>query len=524
MRIEEFLEEAVQRFPEKPALIVDDRRVTYAQLDEWASQCANLLLESGLQRGDRVVVYLDNSIESVIAIFGTARANGVFSMVNAAVRPTKLQFIIRNLKPRFIVTQSRLLRSCEEACSAADFVERIFITDAKEAPASPTQRLFWPALENSAKDRPRPPALDIDLAYVSYTSGSTGVPKGVMMTHQSSQVGSAAMIKYLGLNADDIILSVVPLSFDYGLYQVIMSVTLAATLVLELSFAFPNKIMRKAASVAATVLPIVPTMAAIIVGLKNLVPGSIPSMRCITTTSAPFPAAHSARLQELFPGARIFSNYGLTETIRSTYLPPEQLAIRPTSVGKAMPHTEATIVDANGNRVEANTVGELVLRGANLLKGYWENPEATAKALRPGPYPWEQVFFTGDLFTADDEGFLYFVGRVDDMIKSRGEKVAPREVENVLYQLPGIREAAVIGVPDAIQGMAIRAVLALEVDCHLCLRDVQNHCAKYLEDYMIPSSVEFLPELPKTESGKIQRRLLQDQAAASASVSGRQLV
>jgi long-chain acyl-CoA synthetase len=513
-RLEDLLERSARRFPEKVAVVIDDKSYTYAALDELATRFANVLLRAGLCRGDRVIIYLDNSIESVIAIFGTAKANGVFSMVNAMTKPSKLSYITNNLKARFIVTQNRLLAGCQEATADAAFVEQLFVTDAKE----PANRAlpFWGAVDAAPTSRPAAPAIDIDLAYVSYTSGSTGVPKGVMMTHQSSLMGAASMMEYLEVSAEERVLSVIPLSFDYGLYQIIMTAASGGTLYLESGFAFPNKVMRKMASEGITAFPLVPTTAAIIVGLKNFVPGSVPTLRLITNTAAPLPPAHSERLQELFPAAKIFSNYGLTETIRSTFLPPAELLTRPTSVGKAMPNTEAFIVDGEGHRVGPDTVGELVIRGANLLKGYWENPEATAQVLRPGVYPWEKTFHTGDLFVSDSDGFLYFKGRKDDVIKSRGEKVAPREVEDVLYQLKGVREAAVIGVPDPVQGLAVRAVLALEPDCEMKPIDVQKHCGKYLEDYMVPSSVEFRAELPKTESGKIKRRELQDEAAAAA--------
>jgi acyl-CoA synthetase (AMP-forming)/AMP-acid ligase II len=204
--------------------------------------------------------------------------------------------------------------------------------------------------------------------------------------------------------------------------------------------------------------------------------------------------------------------YGLTENIRGTYLPPEQLGTRPTSVGKAIPNTEAYIVDDRDERVGPGVVGELVIRGPNLLTGYWGNPEATDQALRPGPYPWEKVLYTGDLFRMDEEGYLYFVARKDDIIKTRGEKVSPKEVENVLYALDGIREAAVIGVPDPVLGMAIRAVVVLCEGATLTERDVLRHCARHLEDFMVPGEVEFRSELPKTESGKIRKRELRDEA------------
>ena len=284
-----------------------------------------------------------------------------------------------------------------------------------------------------------------------------------------------------------------------------MAMKVGATLVLEKSFAFPQSIFQKLDAEKVTGWPLVPTMAAIVLQMKDLKPGAFPHLRYITNTAAALPTAHIQRLQELFPKTRIFSMYGLTECKRCTYLPPEQLRIRPGSVGIAIPGTEAYVVKDDGERASPGEAGELVIRGPHVMKGYWENPEATDRSLRPGPYPWEKVLHTGDLFQTDEEGFLYFVGRKDDIIKTRGEKVSPKEVENVLYALAGIQEAAVIGIPDPILGLAIKAVIVAP-SAQLTEQDVIRHCAQHLEDFMVPRIVEFRETLPKTDTGKISRR------------------
>jgi long-chain acyl-CoA synthetase len=250
----------------------------------------------------------------------------------------------------------------------------------------------------------------------------------------------------------------------------------------------------------------VPTMAAIILQMKDLRPDAFPHLRYVTNTAAALPPAHIARLRQLFPHASLYSMYGLTECKRCTWLPPAELDRRPGSVGIAIPNTQAYVVDEAGERCPPGVVGELVIRGAHVMKGYWEDEAATARALRPGPYPWEKVLHTGDLFRTDPEGFLYFVGRKDDIIKTRGEKVSPKEVENVLYGLPGVREAAVVGIEDAILGRAIKAVIAADAEASLTAQEVIRHCARNLEDFMVPKVVEFRDRLPKTESGKISRR------------------
>ena len=232
------------------------------------------------------------------------------------------------------------------------------------------------------------------------------------------------------------------------------------------------------------------------------------SLRYLTSTAAALPTEHITRLRKLFPRTNFFSMYGLTECKRVSYLPPDQLDMRPGSVGRGMPNEEIYIVDDEGNRVGPGVVGQLVVRGSNVMKGYWEMPEATEKVLKPGPLPGERVLYTGDLFKMDDEGFLYFVGRKDDIIKSRGEKVSPKEVENVLSSLEGVAEAAVIGVPDQILGQAVKAFIQVKEGVSLTNKDVLRHCSRHLEDFMMPKIVEFRILLPKTANGKINKREL----------------
>ena len=490
MRVETFLLESARRFPGKTALVAGSTRVTYAELARRARGFAAELGRHGVARGDRVVVFLQNSPEAVIAVFGTLIAGAVFSVVNPSTKADKLAYILNNCAAKVLVTEPRLHDVALQAKTVAPSVAATLIAPFtfEDAPAG------------------KAAGIDLDIAMIVYTSGSTGFPKGVTMTHANIVAAATSITTYLEAKPEDVVLSVLPLAFDYGLYQALMCAKVGATLVLEKSFAFPQAILEKAKAEKATGLPLVPTMAALILQMKNIEPGMLPSLRYITNTAAALPAAHIQRLRELFPTTKIYSMYGLTECKRCTYLPPEELDRRPTSVGIAIPGTEAYVVDELGERVAPGVTGELVIRGSHVMKGYWGDEAATNRCLRPGPYPWEKVLHTGDLFRADEAGFLYFVGRKDDIIKTRGEKVSPKEVENVLYELPGIREACVVGVPDPILGAAIKAIVA--ADEGITERDVIRHCAARLEDFMVPAAVEFRGALPKSENGKIARKEL----------------
>jgi amino acid adenylation domain-containing protein len=497
MRVEQFLHDSARRHPGKPALVCGARRLSYAELRDAVLRLAAALRRRGVARGDRVVLFLDNSPEAIIGLFAALQAGAVFSLVNPGTKLDKLAYILNNCTARAVLTEPRLLALASEAAKGAPSVEVVL--------SSP--------FPNEDETEESPQGIDLDLAMIVYTSGSTGFPKGVMMTHQNVVAAATSITTYLESRADDVVLSVLPLAFDYGLYQALMCAKVGATLVLEKSFTYPAVLLERMKREAVTGLPLVPTIAAVLLQLKDLAPGAFPSLRYLTNTAAALPPAHVARLQALFPSARLYSMYGLTECKRCTYLPPEQLAARPGSVGIAIPGTEAYVVDESGRRAPPGVVGELVIRGPHVMKGYWGDPEATERALRPGPYPWEKVLYTGDLFRCDEEGYLYFVARKDDIIKSRGEKVSPKEVETVLYELAGIREAAVIGVPDPILGMAIKAVVAAEPEAGLTEREVIRHCARRLEEFMVPKHVEFRSALPKSENGKISRSRVAEQAS-----------
>jgi long-chain acyl-CoA synthetase len=503
MRVERFLQDSARRFADKTALVAGSRRLSYGELDILSDRLAAALAARGIARGDRVVLFMENDWEAAVGIFGTLKAGAVLCPVNASTKLEKLCHVLNHCRATALLTQARLLPVTKAALVRAPSVALTLASGGADAVAEP---LSFDAAIAAGGPRPAAPGIDLDLAMLIYTSGSTGRPKGVMMTHQNVVAAADSITSYLDNSADDVILSALPISFDYGLYQILLAVKVGATLILEKSFGYPQLIFEKMVKERVTGFPLVPTMAAILLQRKDPGRGGLARLRYITSTAAALPPAHIARLQELFPQVRLYSMYGLAECKRCTFMPPDELRRRPGSVGIPIPNTEAYVIDDNGARAAPGVIGELVVRGAHVMKGYWKDIAATERVLRPGPHRWEKVLHTGDLFRADEDGYLYFVARKDDIIKSRGEKVSPKEVENALYALEGVREAAVVGVPDPILGMAIKAILVMAPDAGVTVKDVIRHCKRHLEDFMVPKLVEFHDALPKTESGKISRR------------------
>lgn len=504
--VHDFLEHSAARFPDKTALVCDGQRLTYAEIDSMTNRLANALLENGVARGDRVVLFLPNSTELALAIFAVLKANAVFVIANASMKLDKLAYVISNCQASALIAQSR---SAAMAQVLVDTVPSLALAvwtgndDAIPHHLFPSSLMFDSALEYCASTRPPRLAIDQDLACLIYTSGSTGDAKGVMSSHANVVFAASSIITYLENVAEDIVLDALPLSFDYGLYQLLMTFKFGGTLVLERSFVYPANVLKRMESERVTGFPGVPTMFAMLLQM-DLSGYDLSSLRYISNTAAALPPSHIQQIRKLFPDATLYSMYGLTETKRTLYLPPDQLDIRPGSVGIAIPGTEVWIEDEDGSRLGRNQIGELVIRGGHVMRGYWNNPGATAERYRPGPIPGERVCYSGDLFRQDDEGYLYFVGRKDDIIKCRGEKVAPKEVENALYAHPRVVEAAVVGVPDPILGEAIKAFVVAD-DGALTERDILRHCREHLEEFMIPKFVEIRDSLPKTESGKIRK-------------------
>lgn len=514
--VHSYLHDTASLFADKPALVVDGETWTFGRIDRDSDRLAAALQSMGVRRGDRVASLLDNSAELVVALWATLKAGAVFVPINHGTKAEKLAFILADAGVSCLLALSSLHARVAQAVAESPSVRQVIW--AGEAPESGAVTLD--AVLARQDGAPADPGLiDQDLCLLIYTSGSTGHPKGVMMTHRSIHNNVWSISSYLGNTPADVVLCVLPLSFDYGLFQVLTGARVGFTVVLEKSFAFPYDILKRIGEYRVTGLPGVPTIFATLLQFAPFENLDLSSLRYLSNTAAPFPPAHIRQFKALLPQAAIFSMFGLTECTRVSYLDPAKLESKITSVGKAMPNSETYIVDDDGRRLGSGEVGELVVRGTSLMRGYWRRPEETARALRAGEMAGETVLHTGDLFRMDEDGDLYFVGRKDDVFKCRGEKVSPREVENVIYELDEVAEAAVIGVADPIDGMAIKAFVVARPGAALTEQAVRRHCRERLEPRLLPKFVELCVGLPKTDSGKITKTVLR-KSGAERTVAG----
>ena len=508
--LHETLLASAERVPEREAVVAGAERLAYAELLDRSLRLARALQELGVKRGDRVAVYMDNSAGCATALYATLLAGGVFVVVNPQTKEDKLLYVLDDCEATVVLTEGSLTRTALAAAASAASVKAVV---ADSAPEGVEGALGFRDLVAGTEPEPRVAGtIPLDLAALIYTSGSTGFPKGVMMTHQSMVFAAGSIAQYLRLGLDERILGLLPLAFDYGLYQLLMNVLRGGTLVLERSFAFPAQIVKRAQEEKATVFPGVPTVYATLLSIRRSMEFELPSVRRVTNTAAALPATFHGELARIFPNALVFAMYGLTECKRVSYLEPELLAAKPTSVGKAIPGTETVVLREDMTPVEPGETGVLYVRGPHVMAGYWNKPEQTAEMIVEGPLPGERMLCAQDHFTVDEDGFLYFVGRSDDIIKTRGEKVSPIEVENAIFDIDGVKEAAVIGVPDEVLGEAIKAFVVLDEGAELTAQEIIAACRVRLENFMVPAEVEFLNALPTTATGKVRRKSLKDPA------------
>jgi acyl-CoA ligase (AMP-forming) (exosortase A-associated) len=489
-RIEDPLFASAARVPDKPALVENERQLDFASFAAAATGLAATLAERGLRPGDRVSVYLEKSLEAAVALYGVWAAGGVAVPVNEGLRSAQVKHIVEDSGSRFFISHPRKLATLEEGTLGT----------------VPTLEV---ALLAASPARPGPLPGGETPAAILYTSGSTGRPKGILISHANLLAGARIVIRYLGLGQDERILSVLPFSFDYGLNQLLTAVQQGATLYLQRS-PLPADICRSLDRSQVTVLAAVPTLWIQLMQRHSPLRGlALPHLRTITNSGGVFPVELVKQYRAHLPHTRIFLMYGLSEAFRSTYLPPEQVDLRPASMGRAIPETEILVIDEGGKECAPDQVGELVHAGPTVALGYWNRPEATAAVYRPHPLHPEspgRAVYSGDLVRRDPEGFLYFVGRRDQQIKSHGFRVSPEEVEEALHRSGLIAEVVVRGVPDEIAGQSIEAHVVPRAPDAFTPEALLAYCAETMPRYMIPRTIEVHAGLPRTSSGKVDRK------------------
>lgn len=509
--LQETLLASVAAQPDETAIVADDSRVSYREIAGYASGLAHALQARSVARGDRVVIFMENGWACAASIFAVLLAGGVFVVVHPQTKRDKLAFIVRDAGARVLLSEPSLARVFG---AVADEFPGLQVMCAGVAPAGLARtETIEKALNGLPETPPAQSAITTDLAALIYTSGTTGYPKGVMHTHQSLLFALESINEYLGFKPDDRLFSALSLSFGYGLFQWLSAIRAGARLVLERSFAYPVLAFRRMHTEDVTSFAGVPTVFAMMLAQDARQSLRFPSVRILTNAAAALPPAFLNGIEQMFPSAGLYLMHGQTECIRAAYLRPALAAKKPESVGGAIPGTELMLLDEDGHSVHRGEVGMLHVRGPHVMRGYWNQPNKSAEVLVQGFVPGESILKTGDLFRQDADGDLYFVARSDDMIKSRGEKVSPAEVEAAIYSHPAVREVLVAGVPDALLGQAVCAFVSLRDGATLSEHQVKRMCAERVENFMVPKHVVFLAALPMTDNGKLSRRLVLDQYA-----------
>jgi acyl-CoA synthetase (AMP-forming)/AMP-acid ligase II len=491
---------------DKVALVCGPERLTYRVLDERSSALAAGLESRGVEHGDRVLVFADNTPETVVAFWAVLKARAVVCLVNPLTKAGKLLRLIEDCRPAVLITDAHLHKQWAGVSASAHLKCVIYsgrLGDAERARLPDAVEWQHVMNDGGARHNPAGGHSDADLAALVYAAGPSGEPLGVMLTHGNMRAATESIGSCLDLVADDVVLCALPLSSEHGLYPMIAACRAGARLVLERSFAFPGEVLRRMAAERVTAFPAVPAILGILASLKKPGQYDLSAVRTVASAGAGLPTDAIELLGRWFPRARVYSTYGMSECGRCAYLPPADVARKAGSVGIEMPGMALRIVDSDGLEAASGVAGELVVSGAAVMSGYWEKPVETARALAADRENGSQVLATGAGFRRDDEGYLYFVSRLDGLLECRGERVAPREIEAVVRSVDGVREAAVVGVPDAVLGAAVKVFVVLEPGAAVTDKDVLRACVGKLENHMVPKFVEITSELPETLPAKV---------------------
>ncbi len=518
--LHQLLLNSANQMPDAVAVCHKDTSYTFKQLANQVARQAQALQAIHLKRQQRVAIYLPKQIETVSGFMAVSLAGGVFVPVNPVLKAPQVAHILNDCNVQILITSKSRLQGLAEALQDCPDLHSVILVDAEQPgfALEALRVLGWVEFLDHAGHELSPVAcIDTDMAAILYTSGSTGKPKGVVLSHRNIIAGAKSVAEYLGISASDRLLAVLPFSFDYGLNQLTTSLLTGATCVL-MDYLLPRDVVNGLGKYRITGLAAVPPLWAQLAELPW--PDSIDDhLRYMTNSGGKMPKAVLQKLRSKTPNSQFYLMYGLTEAFRSTYLPPDQIDVRPDSMGKAIPNAEIMVVREDGSPCAPHEPGELVHRGSLVSLGYWNDPAKTAERFKPAPgqlsgLPLTEIaVWSGDTVTMDEEGYLYFVGRKDDMIKTSGYRVSPSEIEEVVYASGLAKEAAAIGIEHATLGQAVVVVVSVNPVIEFDPQVLVDCCKAQLPNFMIPAKIEVLAELPRNPNGKIDRKLLCQQFA-----------
>ena len=529
--VHELITSRAQTDGDRPAIVFRDTSTSYSQLLDAVQRVSNGLLDAGVAAGDRIAVYLPKQNETVAAIFGASCAGASFVPVNPVLKPKQVSYILNHCQAVALITSLQRLQTLADEVKQWQNIHTVIVVDEVVSPeamelvrvARDIRLDCWQNFLAAPQHIPHR-RIDIDMVAILYTSGSTGNPKGVVLSHRNMVAGARSVAEYLENTADDRILAVLPLSFDAGLSQLTTAFCAGASAVL-MDYLLPRDVLRALVKYRITGLGAVPALWTQLAQLEWS-PDIAASLRYVTNTGGAMPVNTTKTLQRHLPNTRIYLMYGLTEAFRSTYLPPEQVSQRPQSIGKAIPNAEILVVNESGQLCGPDEPGELVHRGALVSLGYWNDPDKTAERFKPCPGQdsnlpiTELAVWSGDQVVRDKEGYLYFVSRKDDMIKTSGYRVSPTEIEEVAYSSGVVAGAVAMGVPNPELGQTILLIVtpvenkADDAEHAAVCETVSDVCRRELPTFMQPASIVVRQTLPHNQNGKIDRRALADEYLA----------
>ncbi|NMP30535.1 acyl-CoA ligase (AMP-forming), exosortase A system-associated [Thalassotalea sp. M1531] len=517
--LHDLIEETATENPDSVALHHKEKQISYRSLASDIQNIASSFQSIGLSRYDRVGIYLPKTIEAVASLFACGKFGGVFIPINPVLKAPQVNHIVNDCDIKVIVTNKGRLTALLAILAEMPSLTHIVLVDGKETDEQTVGNVSMMAWQ-SFSTLPQIEQGNLvaqtadDMAAILYTSGSTGKPKGVVLSHSNMVEGAKSVATYLENTKDDILLAVLPLSFDYGLSQLTTSFYVGASCVL-LDYLLPKDVLTTIDKYKVTGLAAVPPLYSQLCNLK-WPEGAGSSIRYFTNSGGALTQTNLTTLRTRLPNAKPYLMYGLTEAFRSTYLPPEEIDNRVGSMGKAIPNAEVIVVRKDGTECDVEEPGELVHMGPLVSLGYWNAPEKTAARFKPAPNKptgimlSEMAVWSGDKVKRDKDGFLYFVARADEMIKTSGYRISPMEVEEVLYQHESVAEGAIIGVPHPELGQAIVAFVLSndDLEAKQVSKMITQHCQKALANYMVPKQIIVLDEMPHNANGKIDRAAL----------------